>query len=59
MNMANVTMNRLPAQLTDEEIAELEAAEKMPITFDDDSPEMTDEMLKQFRRNAEYGVDGK
>ena len=50
MNMARVIMNSLPAELTPEELAELEAAEKMPITFDDDCPEMTDEMLKQFRR---------
>lgn len=33
-----------------EEIAELEAAEKMPIVFDDDCPEMTGEMLNQFHR---------
>ena len=36
--------------LTDEEIKELEQAEKMPITFDEDCPEMTDEMLSQFKR---------
>lgn len=48
--MAKVMMNRLPAQLTPEEIAELEAAEKMPVTFDDDCPEMTAGMLKQFHR---------
>lgn len=48
--MAKVMMNSLPAELTPEEMAELEAAEKMPITFDDDSPEMTNEMLKQFHR---------
>lgn len=39
-----------PAALTPEEEAEIEAAEKMPIIFDDDCPEMTDEMLKQFHR---------
>lgn len=50
MNMAKVTMNSLPAELTPEEMAELEAAEKMPITFDDDSPEMSAEMLRQFQR---------
>lgn len=48
--MAKVRMDSLPAQLTPEEIAELEAAEKMPITFDEDCPEMTDDMLKQFHR---------
>lgn len=45
-----VRMNSLPAQLTPEELAELEAAEKLPITFDDDCPEMTSSMLKQFHR---------
>ena len=48
--MAKVMMNSLPAELTPEEAAELEAAEKMPIVFDDDCPEMTNEMLKQFHR---------
>lgn len=48
--MAKVTMNSLPAVLTQEEMAELEAAAKMPVTFDDDCPEMTSEMLEQFHR---------
>ncbi len=48
--MAKVMMNSLPAELTPEEMAELEAAEKMPVTFDDDCPEMTNEMLKQFHK---------
>lgn len=48
--MAKVIMNSLPAELTPEEIAELEAAEKMPLVFDDDCPEMTSDMLKQFHR---------
>ena len=48
--MAKVTMHSLPANLTKEEMAELEAAEKMPIIFDDDCPEMTEEMLSQFHR---------
>lgn len=50
MSMAKVMMNSLPAELTPEEMVELEAAEKMPVTFDDDCPEMTSEMLKQFHR---------
>lgn len=50
MNMAKITMSSLPAQLTPEELAELEAAEKMPIIFDDDCPRMTDDMLKQFHK---------
>ena len=48
--MAKVTMHSLPANLTEEEVAELEAAEKMPIIFDDDCPEMTNDMLKQFHK---------
>ena len=48
--MAKVMMNSLPAELTPKEIAELEAAEKMPIVFDEDCPEMTSDMLKQFHR---------
>ncbi len=48
--MAKITMNSLPAELTPDEIAELDAAGKMPVTFDEDCPEMTDAMLKQFHR---------
>ena len=43
-------MNELTAELTTEEIRELEAAEKMPPVFDEDSPEMTAEQLLQFKR---------
>ena len=43
--MAKITMHSLPAELTDEEIAELEAAEKIPISFDEDCPEMTAHLL--------------
>lgn len=50
MSMAKVTMNSLPTELTPEEAAELEAAARKPIVFDDDCPEMTDEMLKQFHK---------
>lgn len=48
--MARVMMNSLPAELTPEEAAELETAEKMPVVFDDDCPEMTDRMLREFHR---------
>ncbi len=48
--MAKITMHSLPAELTDEEIAELESAEKTPISFDEDCPEMTADMLKQFHQ---------
>ncbi len=45
-----VMMNHLSAQLTPEELDELETVENLPIIFDDDCPEMTSDMLKQFRR---------
>ena len=48
--MAKSTMNSLPTELTSEETVGLEAAEKMPLVFDDDCPEMTDKMLKQFHK---------
>ena len=35
---------------TKEELAELEAAKKMPITFDADCPETTPERAVKFRR---------
>ena len=35
---------------TEEELAELEAAKKMPITFDADCPETTPERAVKFRR---------
>ena len=48
--MAKIRINSLPPELTPKEMAELEAAEKKPIVFDEDCPEMTGEMLKQFHR---------
>ena len=48
--MAKVMMNSLPPELTPEEMAEIEAAEKLPIVFDDDCPEMTKDMLEEFHR---------
>ena len=57
MNMAKVMMNSLPVDLTPEEKAELEVAEKKPITFDDDCPEMTNEMLKQFHKMESLGEE--
>jgi hypothetical protein len=37
------------AKLTEEQIKEIEEAKKYPITYDEDSPEMTPEMEKQFK----------
>ena len=48
--MVKMTMNEMGTQLTDEEMRELQAAESMQPTFDDDSPEMTFEQLMQFKR---------
>ncbi len=36
-------------KLTEEEIKMIEEAKKYPITFDEDSPEMSPEMEKQFK----------
>ena len=47
--MAIIMMNELSPELTEQEIQELEEAEKKPPIYDDDSPCMTSEMLKQFR----------
>ena len=50
MNMVKMTMNELSQELTDEELRELEAAEKKEPVFDDDSPMMMREQLMQFKR---------
>ena len=39
----------LSPELSKDELEELEAAEKLPITYDEDSPELTDDQLHQFR----------
>lgn len=39
--------------ITQEEIEMLERASKMPLVFDEDSPELTEEELKGFRRVSE------
>ncbi|MBQ9664253.1 MAG: antitoxin [Oscillospiraceae bacterium] len=48
--MAKMSMNEIGAMLTPEELNEIEAAVRAEPLFDDDSPEMTLEMLKQFKR---------
>lgn len=51
-----VNANKLSAEMqkelafTSEELAELERAKKMPITFDEDCPETTPERALKFRR---------
>lgn len=37
---------------TEEELAELERAKAMPITFDEDCPETTPERALKFRRDS-------
>ncbi len=49
MNMVKMTMNELNAELTAEELRELEDAENSHPVFDDDSPAMTMEQLMQFK----------
>ncbi len=46
--MVRMKLNEIEDCLTDEEKADIEATDNMPITYDDDSPQMTAEMLKQF-----------
>lgn len=51
-----VNMNSMTDELkrelafTEEELKELENAKKMPITFDEDCPEISPEKAKKFRR---------
>lgn len=40
----------VPHPLTDEERRMIEKAETMPVTFDEDCPESTDEILAKFRK---------
>ena len=48
--MVNMSFKELNSELTREEIQELENAAARTIKYDEDSPEMTEEMLKQFKR---------
>ena len=42
-----------------EQIEMLERAESMPIVFDEDSPELSDEELAEFRRISESRKEGR
>lgn len=44
------TALRQELSFTKEELAELESAQKMPITFDSDCPETTPEQAVKFKR---------
>ena len=48
--MVTMNLNELNLDLTPEELQELETAESKSPVFDNDSPEMTPEMLMQFKR---------
>lgn len=51
VNMNNLSEDvRKSLAFTPEEIAQLEKARKMPITFDDDCPETTPELAIKFKR---------
>ena len=50
MSMVKMTMNELNAELTAEELCNIEEAESKHPVFDDDSPAMTMEQLMQFKR---------
>ena len=49
--MVNMSFKELNDELTKEELQELENAAARTIKYDEDSPEMTEEMLKQFKRD--------
>lgn len=48
--MVTMNLNELSSNLTPDELQELETAESKSPVFDSDSPEMTPEMLMQFKR---------
>ncbi len=48
--MVKMNGNELVPELTTEELFELEQAASKPVVYDEDSPEMTQEMLMQFKR---------
>ena len=50
MSMVKMSINDLDRTLSGEEMQELAAAEQMQPVFDADSPEMTADMLLQFKR---------
>lgn len=50
MNMVKMSIKDLDRTLSSEELQELEAAEQLQPVFDADSPEMTSDMLRQFKR---------
>jgi uncharacterized protein (DUF4415 family) len=43
-------MKNIKKELTDEEMQEIEALDEREITYDEDSPELSIEQIKQFKR---------
>ena len=50
MNLAKMSFSDLNKELSEEELFELENAEKREPEFDEDAPQMTHEQLIQFKR---------
>ena len=48
--MAKVSYKDLKPELMSDELQEIENAAVRTILYDEDSPEMTEEMMKQFKR---------
>ena len=48
--MVKTTLHELNVPLTDEELREIESAERKAPVFDEDSPAMNMEQLMQFKR---------
>ena len=53
--MVKMSFKELDSKLSNEELRELEDVAARTIIFDDDSPEMTAEMLKQFKQMKQKG----
>ncbi len=54
VNLSDLTKEQInDLRFSPEEIAEIRAAQKAPIVFDEDCPEVTPEQGKQFRRRAD------
>ena len=53
--MVKMNNNDINYELSKEELLELEEAAARTITFDEESPEMTPDMLKQFKRMKQKG----
>ena len=50
MSMAKMSIKEIDKELSVDELSELEAAATCSPVFDEDSPEITAEMLQQFKR---------